>query len=36
MKPWFFYILKWWNNEIRVNPNKHDATKDYIVPKVDE
>jgi hypothetical protein len=31
-----FFILKWWNNETKVNPNKHDATKDYIAPKVDE
>jgi len=31
-----FFILKWWNNETKVNPNKHDATKDCIVPKVDE
>jgi hypothetical protein len=31
-----FFILKWWNNETRVNPNKHDATKDCIALKVDE
>ncbi len=31
-----FFILKWWNNETKVNPNKHDATKDCIAPKVDE
>jgi len=31
-----FFILKWWNNETKVSPNKHDATKDYIAPKVDE
>jgi len=31
-----FFILKWWNNETKVNPNKHDATKDCIVPKMDE
>jgi hypothetical protein len=31
-----FCILNWWNNETRVNPNKHDATKDYIALKVDE
>jgi hypothetical protein len=31
-----FYILNLWNNETRVNPNKHDATKNYIAPKVDE
>ncbi len=31
-----FFILKWWNNETKVNPNKHDATKDYIALKVDE
>jgi hypothetical protein len=31
-----FCILNWWNNETRVNPNKHDATKDCIAPKVDE
>jgi len=31
-----FYILNWWNNETRVNPNKHDATKDCIALKVDE
>jgi hypothetical protein len=31
-----FYILSWWNNETRFNPNKHDATKDCIALKVDE
>jgi hypothetical protein len=31
-----FFILKWWNNETNVNPNKHDATKACIAPKVDE
>jgi len=31
-----FFILKWWNNETKVNPNKYDATKDYITPKIDE
>jgi hypothetical protein len=31
-----FCILNWWNNETRVNPNKHDATKDRIALKVDE
>jgi hypothetical protein len=31
-----FFILKWWNNETKLNPNKHDATKDCIAPKVDE
>jgi hypothetical protein len=31
-----FCILNWWNNETRVNPNKHDATKDCIALKVDE
>jgi hypothetical protein len=29
-------ILNWWNNETRVIPNKHDATKDCIAPKVYE